>query len=232
MNSDLTHRLSSSSNTFNDQPVANPYPNSFPGRSSLRPPPLPVLFPSVFNEMLHPSQTEDGLHYSTTVVTAQAQVLLNLRCNDVMPKTFPHDKTCCAKYPNPSLVQILFLAVLVLFGPFAVWLKGQRGYDGFRDNRWVKMIIPSEENIGAMCTFGFAIGLCYVVDRTGKFDVRSLLFMHCVVYMLSYRVISQGTKAIQSARLCRFVCSCLDRMLHHYEKWNQGFGIPKPGSDR
>lgn len=169
MNSDLTHRLASPSNTFNDQPVSNPYPDSFPGRSSLRPPPLPVLFPSVFNDMLHPSQTEDGLHYSSTIATAQAQLLLNLRCNDVMPKTFPYNKTCCAKYPNPSLIQIAFLAALVLFGPWAIWLKGQKGTDTFLDKPWTKMVIPSEENTSAICTFGLAIGLCYTADRTGGY---------------------------------------------------------------
>jgi N-acetylneuraminate 9-O-acetyltransferase len=91
MNSDLYHRLT---------------PNG------------PVLFPSVFNEMLDPSETEDGLHFSNRLVKAQANILLNLHCNDKLPKHYPLDSTCCRSYPNPLLLQLAVIGGLLLWGMY------------------------------------------------------------------------------------------------------------------
>lgn len=88
---------------------------------------MPVSLPLVFNQMLDPLQTEDGLHYSDTVVKAQANVLLNLRCNDVLPKQFPFDKTCCRKYPWPNSLQLVILGIAVLWGPCSLLLSRQSG---------------------------------------------------------------------------------------------------------
>lgn len=57
--------------------------------------PTVVEVPWSFNEMLGPDGREaaessvDGLHLSDTLARHQLNVLLNLRCNDVMPKKFP-----------------------------------------------------------------------------------------------------------------------------------------------
>ena len=79
LSSDLLHRL---------QPAEPRNPFSFLPTISGRPEKMPVSLPLVFNQMLHPSQTEDGLHFSDLVVGTQAQVLLNMQCNDVLPRTF------------------------------------------------------------------------------------------------------------------------------------------------
>ncbi len=52
-------------------------------------------------QCLDPAQTQDGLHFSPATVKQQANILLNLRCNDALPNRVPFDKTCCRRYPWP-----------------------------------------------------------------------------------------------------------------------------------
>ena len=121
MNSDLRHRVHPPPPVgFSLLPAPPPGGLGKDGRP-------PVALPLVFNAMLDASQTEDGLHFSNAVVGMQAQVLLNLACNDVMPKTFPMDRTCCRRYPWPSPLHSLVLAVAVLWGPACVLLARRVG---------------------------------------------------------------------------------------------------------
>lgn len=87
-----------------------------------------IVVPQVFNKMLHPSQTEDGLHFSNDMVHAQASILLNLRCNDVLPKIFPFDKTCCNSYPRPKFMHLVVLATIILSAPCVWWFLGSRRF--------------------------------------------------------------------------------------------------------
>lgn len=116
MNSDLLHRIRP---PYLDDPYAFFVPRS---NSSLA---TPVSLPLAFNKMLDASQTEDGLHFSDNVVKAQANILLNLRCNDVLPKKFPLDKTCCRAYPRPPSILALVLIAVIFSGP-SVWLFARR----------------------------------------------------------------------------------------------------------
>jgi hypothetical protein len=109
MNSDLYHRIYQSTD------------DSAGFLFHSRPLPL-VSLPLVFNQMLDPTQTDDGLHFSNAIVRAQANLLLNLRCNDRLSKHFPMDKTCCSSYPTPSTINMFLVAVLVLWGPI-LWLR-------------------------------------------------------------------------------------------------------------
>ncbi|KII93887.1 hypothetical protein PLICRDRAFT_99944 [Plicaturopsis crispa FD-325 SS-3] len=146
MNSDLYHRI--------HPPSLDPL-----GFFSSAPESLPVSLPLVFNQMLDPSQTEDGLHFSDAVVRPQANILLNLRCNDVLPKRFPMDKTCCRSYPWPSLLQSVILMLAISWGPYtylASHYNGQ-GYGSY---------FPSENQIPPLI-FSAAIALIFAADRTG-----------------------------------------------------------------
>lgn len=120
MNSDLFHRINP------------PTQDAFPLLSNAKPS-LPVSLPLVFNQMLDPSQTKDGLHFSDSLVKIQATILLNLKCNDVLPKRFPLDKTCCSKYPWPSILQFIVLGLAVIWGPawYFLWYQKGTGKDPF-----------------------------------------------------------------------------------------------------
>ena len=114
MNSDLYHRLRPS-----------PHYHSLPFFSHDSYDKSLISLPLVFNQMLDPSQTTDGLHFSDSLVRVQANLLLNLRCNDVLPKVFPLDKTCCRSYPRPSVLHLLVLVTVILWGP-ASWFLSRR----------------------------------------------------------------------------------------------------------
>lgn len=113
MNSDLYHRIYPSTNGFDALSLRN-------GLSM-----GPVVSPRVFNEMLDADQTEDGLHFDAQVVKAQASILMNLRCNDGLPKTYPLSKTCCNRYPTPSLFHAFALLLVFIWGPFS-WLRARK----------------------------------------------------------------------------------------------------------
>ncbi|KAI0080323.1 O-acetyltransferase [Panus rudis PR-1116 ss-1] len=150
MNSDLLHRIRPPS--YND-------PFAFFARAPSRGVPS-ISLPLVFNKMLDPSQTEDGLHFSDALVKVQAQILLNLRCNDAMPKIFPFDKTCCRRYPWPSPIHFLVLAAVLLWGPVS-WFLSRRAGNIVHSFPWV-----AEEQIPPLIISG-SIALIYLADRTG-----------------------------------------------------------------
>lgn len=83
-----------------------------------------LSIPYVFNSMtggdylpLAKKHTEDGLHFDNGIMKTQANILLNLRCNDVLPKKFTFDKTCCNQYPAPNWVQAAVILVVLIWGP-------------------------------------------------------------------------------------------------------------------
>jgi len=92
-----------------------------------------LSIPYVFNDMIssYPSSllaqhTPDGLHLDANLRKTQANILLNLRCNDVLPKTFTFDKTCCNQYPTPNWLQGLLLLVILVWAPLGTHFYASR----------------------------------------------------------------------------------------------------------
>ncbi|PCH33881.1 Cas1p-domain-containing protein [Wolfiporia cocos MD-104 SS10] len=160
MNSDLLHRIRPPARTdpYAFFPGWGAEPRLDPGMAKGRR--LPVSLPLVFNKMLDESQTADGLHFSDAVVRAQAQVLLNARCNDALPKTFPLDKTCCNAYPRPAPLYALVLAAAILWGPVVVLLSRRVG------SRAPGQPFIADHEMPAV-VFSAAAVLIYLADRTG-----------------------------------------------------------------
>jgi hypothetical protein len=75
MNSDLFHRIYPPEDSFLTSPLLSPHH---------------ISLSLVLNRMLDDSQTADGLHFSKPIIRAQANLLLNFRCNDVLPKKVPY----------------------------------------------------------------------------------------------------------------------------------------------
>ncbi|BGP11949.1 hypothetical protein JCM10049v2_007869 [Rhodotorula toruloides] len=125
-----------------------------------------VAVPRSFNRVIEglDDETVDGLHFSDTISKVQASILLNLRCNDALPKKFPFDKTCCFQYPTPNWVQALLLLVLVAYGPAGLYF-----YSRSDTAPIVYRFFPDQKYLLPFTIFGFSTTLLFVADRTNLF---------------------------------------------------------------
>ncbi|KAG6879767.1 hypothetical protein C0992_012087 [Termitomyces sp. T32_za158] len=176
MNSDLMHRI-------------HPPYSGLPFSSR---PASPVSLPLVFNEMLVPSQTEDGLHFSGSVVKTQAQILLNLRCNNLMPKQFPLDKTCCNMYPWPSFLHLSILLVIFSWGPILAFMSYRAGSEQIS---WLK------EAHNPALVFSVGVALIFFADRSGlwlkeqkQYDHWTFTFLCLVAMFVGLATIKRSDK--------------------------------------
>ena len=81
-----------------------------------------LSIPYVFNDMISSASnpaahTHDGIHFDAVFTKPMITILMNLRCNDVLPKSFPFAKTCCNQYPAPNWVQGSLILLTLLSGP-------------------------------------------------------------------------------------------------------------------
>ncbi|PPQ70495.1 hypothetical protein CVT26_014002 [Gymnopilus dilepis] len=180
MNSDLYHRINSPLNGFMSHSSA---------RSNLS-------FPLVFNKMLHASLTEDGVHYSDSVVKIQAQILINLRCdNHHMPDKPPVDKTCCSLYPWPSLCQLLVLWSITLWAPYVairVSLDDIQRRAGDPRKAFSGRLAP-------YLVFSMSIALIYLADRTTLWEKEQKQFNAWTFGSLSVIALTIGFLSLQGS---------------------------------
>lgn len=149
-----------------------------------------LAVPRAFNKVIEglDDETVDGLHFSDTVSKVQASILLNLRCNDALPKKFPFDKTCCFQYPSPNWVQALLLVFLVGYAPLGLYYYSQRAcllslspctdsqtdyiftelYRRAAEPRVFRYFVD-QKYLVPLTVFGFATSLLFVADRTNLF---------------------------------------------------------------
>lgn len=168
MNSDLMHRVAALSSA-----------TSFFGPTPL--PTYPIAVPSVFNKMLVPAQTQDGLHFSNSVLSQHANILFNFRCNEALPKRFPFNKTCCNSYPQTPFIQLSLLVLVIFLGPFCRFAGPALGKVLHCLSVCVSLIpmhfivsykptlaafLPSNDYFIPITIFGAVIGLNFMSDRT------------------------------------------------------------------
>ncbi|KAH9944154.1 O-acetyltransferase [Epithele typhae] len=186
MNSDLVHRIQPRSRRDAFALLPPLFANALPG--------VPAALPRVFNQMLHPSQTLDGLHFSDAVVKMQAQVLFNMQCNDVLPKSFPMDKTCCRSYPWPNALHMLVLLGAIGWGP-VLWLSARRF-----NPRFTTLPMLRDEETPAL-VFSLAAAFIFIADRTGfwlkeqkQFDPWTFGFLMLSFLGLGLATVTRGDK--------------------------------------
>ncbi|KAM0747163.1 Cas1p-domain-containing protein [Meredithblackwellia eburnea MCA 4105] len=128
--------------------------------------PTKLAIPRVFNTLIEglEGETEDGLHFSESVAKVQAQVLLNLRCNEAHRKVFPFDRTCCSAYPAPNWVQVLLLVFGLVWAPVGLWLvhKGDTPSSTLR-------FFPPQKYLVPLSIFSFSVTFLFLADRTSLF---------------------------------------------------------------
>lgn len=141
-----------------------------------RRPSVPVTLTTVFNDMLDPNETTDGLHFFQSIVRMQANILFNSHCNNRLSKAFPMDKTCCRSYPRPAILHALVLGAMVFWGPCILlhsWRHGQFcPQSSFRRElttyvgRMPGAPLITEGQLPSLIISG-ALALVYLADRTG-----------------------------------------------------------------
>ncbi|KAL0951299.1 hypothetical protein HGRIS_008010 [Hohenbuehelia grisea] len=179
MNSDLYHRLHPW-NLEESSLIHKPHSH------------VPISFPLVFNRLLDPSQTDDGLHFSDSIVQTQANILLNLRCNEELPKRFPLDKTCCRSYPRPLAVQSFVLLFILLCGPFAWFATPPADRPTLSDPANFVKEMPS-------LVMSAAIALIYLADRTWLWEKEHKHFDPWVFGFLCLASLALGLGTLKSA---------------------------------
>jgi hypothetical protein len=107
-----------------------------------------------------------GLHLNESIVAKQAEVLLNLRCNAVLPSQYPYDKTCCNMYEAPNHQQWLGLVFVLAILPAMSYFRNKAEARGVKPASW----LPSEKVANALLVFGLAIVYCFYADRTQVFN--------------------------------------------------------------
>lgn len=133
-----------------------------------------IAIPSVHNLMTAEAQLEtaDGLHYSEKLTSMQARVLLNMRCNDILVKKFPLDKTCCSEYPRPNWIQWMIIFILMVWAPTGLYLHRN---SKTASSNWTRFF-PAREYLGPLTAFGYSIVLIFLADRTSFFNKEQKQF--------------------------------------------------------
>ncbi|KAI9721733.1 MAG: hypothetical protein M1812_002068 [Candelaria pacifica] len=118
---------------------------------------------SLMTHKLKAAYEESGLHVVESVATKQADILLNIRCNDEFARSgsYPYDRTCCSSYGKPGWVQWIGL----MGGLFILPGLTLAGTSLRRD----RTRLPPTAVIRALLIFMLAICYCFYADRTQLF---------------------------------------------------------------
>ena len=144
-----------------------------------------LAIPRVFNRLIEglEEETLDGLHFSDPISKVQASILINLRCNDVMPKKFAFNKTCCFQYPSPNWVQLVLLAFLLGWAPVGLYYRS-RCESNRSSPRLSKLtnslysadsspallsFFPDQKYLIPLAIFGSSVSFLFIADRTSLF---------------------------------------------------------------
>lgn len=82
----------------------------------------PVVIPTVLNDLLVPSETDDGLHYSDKIVKKQAEILLSYRCNDMANEM---SGACCRREKRLTIMQVVVLFFVCAWAPLSILLRSK-----------------------------------------------------------------------------------------------------------
>ncbi|KAI8097431.1 10 TM acyl transferase domain found in Cas1p-domain-containing protein [Halteromyces radiatus] len=161
-------------------------------RSNIENAHTPFAIPFVWNKIISSSinVTQDGLHYDPIVTNAQVQLALNYRCNDVRPKHFPYDTTCCFHYPKPRWYQNIFFILFLILVPIGFYICDR-----------LSRLVPSEKVLNALFIFGLGVIYMYFGDRTqlfGKihkhYDSTTFTFLMTIFVVMAGLVTLQSNK--------------------------------------
>ncbi|KAI9255039.1 10 TM acyl transferase domain found in Cas1p-domain-containing protein [Phascolomyces articulosus] len=99
------------------------------------------------------------------VTAVQANLALNYRCNDLLPKQFPFESTCCTHYPTPAWYQNTILLFFLFWVPIGFYVLSNGSHLKF-----MRRFYPSETPVlASLFIFGLGVVYMYFGDRTHLF---------------------------------------------------------------
>ncbi|KAK5148795.1 hypothetical protein LTR04_000497 [Oleoguttula sp. CCFEE 6159] len=134
----------------------------------------------------------DGLHVTDSVADTQADILLNIRCNDKAVRThkYPYDRTCCMSYTPYTPVQFVGLFVGICIALGTLWLRIKSVT--FDRKRGLSVLM-------ALYTLTIALFYCFCADRTHVFNKVTKHYTAPDFSILCYIILALGAISIRSS---------------------------------
>lgn len=127
--------------------------------------PPPVVLPTVFNDLIVDSESDDGLHFSDKIMNKQAEILLSWRCADALRTDgMGQPSTCCRRYSYVRPLQGLLLVFLAVWSPLVAYFGHK-----LPAHSPILRFIPGSKAALAMSTFGLSVTYLWFADRTTMF---------------------------------------------------------------
>ncbi|KAL1914803.1 uncharacterized protein VTP21DRAFT_7895 [Calcarisporiella thermophila] len=163
---------------------------------------LEILFS--WNEMIkeHPEDTKDGLHYELlpAISISQADIVLNYRCNDHLPKIAPMQSTCCFQYPIPTWNQIVMFLVILVWAPIGLYfLQSDIPNSNSSIVATISKFFPSEAVLQSFLSFGLTVTFMFLCDRTNLFLKQSKHFSSTEISAVALALVGAGVLTLRTS---------------------------------
>lgn len=179
-----------------------------------------VYVPTVFNKF--PEDREDsfsstGLLFAPSLANLQADILLNIRCNNKISDHFPFGNTCCLNYSSPTGLWFFIVAILFII-PF-----GMATYYFVNLNNTASSDASPQRVKLHMALFGMCLGVgyCYLADRTQVFLKGNKNYQSFEFTFLSVVAAIAGLLSVTSTTDPRSVGFLNRNMTDEWKGWMQ-----------
>lgn len=129
-----------------------------------------VYVPNVFNDLTEyrPEYFDwVGIHVTKELADLQADILYNIRCNNVISDHFPYANTCCLDYKPPSGLYFLINAVLLFAIPAFIVVHYALKLNSAPNPHANPLKVQLHAALFAM---SLGLAYCFLADRTQYFS--------------------------------------------------------------
>lgn len=139
---------------------------------------------------------DKGLHVKNYVWDVQADMLLNLKCNDAS-NTYPFDGTCCYSYPLNLVPLVMMLSGAVL-AVFVAWVEVQQ-WAGVSSNTFFSKVQARLPTLWPIVIMWAGLTYCFLADRTQLFEKVQKLYNPQDWYIFLFFILLAGGLTIKAS---------------------------------